>query len=498
MVKKVIFKILIFLVLIIFSGNAFSQPCREVVGYFASWKWYKRNKLVNPETIRYSNYTIINYAFFKPLPDGNIISGDFFADATLLLGKENYNGCMSRRDETTSLVYNAHLHGVKVIASIGGYTWSANFPGIAADATKRRRFAKSCSELIIKYNLDGIDIDWEFPGNRKQNGSYADLHNFTLLLQEIRSELDACGSTQKKNFLLTAAIGPAQDHMNMIEWEQVAPLLDRIHIMTYNYHGAWEKVTNHNAPLFATYGSSKYNIDFTISTLLQTHRVPASKITLGLAFYGRSVETNGDPSLYAASSGIPDIRTFSEEKGTPSYYSIVSKLALYETHSDPGAMTPYLTGKNGLRSFVSYDDPSSIRLKAAYAAEKHLAGVVIWDISGDYIETSTGSGEIAETPLCDAIREVFCQATTMQFNPECNPNLVAFPNPFREELSITWNSECSSESLKIRNQQGQLIFTTTLNNSGSLNVETTGWTKGIYIVQISGDGVSSAIQILKL
>ena len=142
MAKKVIFRLIIFLQLLIFSiPSAFAEPCRDVVGYFASWKWYKRDKLVNPQTIRYSNYTSINYAFFKPLSNGSIVSGDLYADETLLSGKEVFINGTFERDESTSLVYNAHRNGVSIIASIGGYTWSGNFPAIAADAMKRKKFA---------------------------------------------------------------------------------------------------------------------------------------------------------------------------------------------------------------------------------------------------------------------------------------------------------------------------------------------------------------------
>ena len=64
--------------------HSYSQPCHEVVAYYPSWKWYDRGKLVNPATIDYSKYTIINYAFFKPLNDGSIVGGDAWADKNLL------------------------------------------------------------------------------------------------------------------------------------------------------------------------------------------------------------------------------------------------------------------------------------------------------------------------------------------------------------------------------------------------------------------------------
>lgn len=409
-----IFKILLILFPVFIFMEAPAQPCREVVGYYASWKWYKRNKLVNPESIRYSNYTIINYAFFKPEDDGSIVSGDAFADATLLLGKEISINGKGQRDVTTSLPYCAHRNGVKVVASIGGYTWSKPFSQIAADKVKRKRFAECCALLVKKYNLDGIDIDWEFPGNLKQGGNSADKENFSLLLIEIRKALDA--SSGQNHLLLTTAIGPAPEHLAMISWKDVVPVLDLIHIMTYNYHGAWEKTTNHNAPLYKTSGNKAYNIDYTISLLLNTWQVPASKITMGLAFYGRTATTPAAPVLHGISNGSADKTTFNEERGTPSYYSILLKSKLYDSSYDEISKVPYLTGKNGLCSFVSYDNEQSIREKAVYAVAKNLGGVVIWDVSGDYIETYPGSGVVSQTPLCAAIGDVFCRSVAAAAN----------------------------------------------------------------------------------
>ncbi|QLH48213.1 MAG: hypothetical protein HWD58_10905 [Bacteroidota bacterium] len=72
------------------------------------------------------------------------------------------------------------------------------------------------------------------------------------------------------------------------------------------------------------------------------------------------------------------------------------------------AQVPYLIGNGSLNTFVSYDDPQSIGLKANYIKNKNLRGAIIWEITGDYIETAPGSGIIAATPLVDTLKSVFC------------------------------------------------------------------------------------------
>ncbi|MBL0343249.1 MAG: T9SS type A sorting domain-containing protein [Bacteroidetes bacterium] len=260
-------------------------------------------------------------------------------------------------------------------------------------------------------------------------------------------------------------------------------------------------VTNHNAPIYKPHeGNAAYNIHASISQLIEIYKVPSDKITLGLAFYGRSVTMNNNDGLHSRSNGLADALTFPEEKGTPSYYNIVSKSKLFNRNWDESAQVPYLTGKNGLLSFVSFDDPESITLKAIYALENNLKGVVIWDISGDYIETFPGSGLISETPLCDAIKKAFCdsQFLVKHANDDNDPGLMAFPNPFRSEIEISWNSEFIASELKVVNGAGQVVFQTFSNLFGDLKLNTSEWTPGIYFISLTAPGKANLVKVLKL
>jgi len=488
------------LVLFIFSG-LHGQTCKEVVGYFASWKWYKRDKLVNPVSIDYSKYSVINYAFFKPLPSGAIVSGDTWADQTILLGKERDQNGVTKRDAATSLPANAHKNNVKVVASVGGWSWSSAFPVLASNAQTRKQFAESCIDLIREYDLDGIDIDWEFPGNKLHNGTANDKTNFTLLLISIREALNEYGSQNGKNLLLTAAFGPAPDHLDKIDWERVEPLLDMIHVMTYNYYGPWDKITNHNTPLYpGAKGNSAFAISSSIERLTKIHHVPASKITMGIAFYGRTAIMQNNSALYALSTGTADNINFKEENGTPSYYSIVAKAGLFNRQWDDKAGVPYLTGKAGVNSFVSYDDVESVKLKAAYAMKMQLLGAVIWDISGDYLETFPGSRKISGTPLADALHETFCSESGRSVQPEavCGVDMLVFPNPFRDEVDIKWNSDCAIVKIVVRNQSGQIVYVNEKIADGNLKLQSSGWTPGWYVIQlISASGVTGQ-KVLKM
>ncbi len=416
-------KILHLLLLLCFGGSLSAQPCREVCAFFPSWKWYDRGRLVNPSTIDYSKYTIINYAFFQPNIDGSISLFDPYADKTLLVGalrpsapsayKKSPNIFPDWHIKGTSLVDKAHEHGVKVLISIGGWTMSENFSVIAESETRRQNFAESCAELVRVFEIDGVDIDWEYPGYRAQNGKPADRENFTLLLREIRHAFNVLQKETGKQLLLTADFGAGTSHADQIEWEQVVPLLDYVNLMTYDFYGSTPGRTNHHSPLFAPrVGLDGYDMDSAVRYLMERYDVPASKINIGLAFFGRSLKTKGQPDIHVATRRASDKKTFSADRGAPAFYNILANQTKFNYHWDDHAEVPYLKGKK-LQTFVTFEDERSIKRKAQYILENGLAGAIVWDITSDCIESKSRKGTIEKTPLADALNEELCQQAVL-------------------------------------------------------------------------------------
>lgn len=481
-------------IILVSAPKTFAQPCKEVVGYYPSWQWYDRDKLVNPHSIDYSKYTILNYAFLKPEPDGSISLFDSWADENLLLGEIDWS--TGGYVPNTSLISKAHTNNVKVLPSIGGWTLSDNFPGIAADPQKRQTFAQACVNLIQTYNFDGIDLDWEYPGFVDHNGTPQDFQNFTLLLQEVRTAIDNYGASIGKTMLLTAAVGANQQHMDNVDWNAVSPLLDIINLMSYDFFGTWDPITNHNAPLFAPQqGGADFNVSSAIDLLMNTYNVPKEKITAGVAFYGRSAKTSGTPTLHGASTGLADNVTFSIDAGTPLYYSILIEQNQFDDHWDDIAKVPYMTGKNGLNTFLSYDNELSIELKAQHIVEKDIRGAIIWEITGDYIETAPGSGVIAHTPLVNKLNDVFCNyvpsgggggnggSGNVGLEEEQTDFVSLYPNPASTILTISTGSS-EKVQVEIIDGHGKIVSTHTF-NSASKSIDISHLTAGVYQVQMS-------------
>jgi chitinase len=472
--------ILFFCSLFLFS-DLISQNCKEIIGYCPNWQWYARNNLFNPNNIKYSDYTILNYCFFKPETTGLISSTDVDADKALLEGN-------------ASVVALAHKAGVKVMASIGGWTLSDNFPAIAASATNRAAFAGDCNKLLKKYQFDGIDIDWEYPGYDEHMGTAADKKNFTTFMKQIRDSITVLGTKTGKTYKLSACFGASAERASNIEWTNVVPILDMINLMTYDFFGEWDAVANHNSPLYApTSGEPSFNVNSAFLMMTQQNGVPASKINLGVAFYGRSQK--GATTLFAATNGQPDLTTFPDEEGAPAYHDVMAKMSLFNYSWDNTAKVPYLFGKAGgsaAGTFVSFDDKRSIGLKATYINSKGARGAIIWDISHDLMETSPGSGIAAGNPLADTLHQILCpSATSIAENVQAVNDLSVFPNPASDHATVIVNLAIEGtytltmyDILGQELQSKKLTFTKGMNQ---IDLPVNGINNGYYFINIQNE-----------
>lgn len=471
---------LLMLLVFCFAFNLTSaQSNKEIVGYYPNWQWYDRAQLVNPENIFYEKYTIINYAFFRPLADGSLQSTDAGADEILLEGPMIL-WPVQTHDSTKSLPYLCHQHGVKLLPSIGGWNDSYNFAGIAADPAKRQTFIDDCISLIVTYDFDGIDMDWEYPGFEPNGGTPNDKENFTIFMQEIRDALDEHENQTGNEYLLTSCFSADIARMQDIEWENILPLIDMVNLMAYDFHGSWDAESNFNAPLYSPMvGNPEWCTSEAFYNLTDEFNVPAEKINIGIAFYGKSLANCTE--LYGPHTGY-DGATFWEDEGQPLYYNILKKMDLFNYFWDDQVKCPYLLG-NSINTFVTYENPLSIAYKANFVVENNAKGVIIWEITGDYLETSPGSGVIQGTPLLDTLRQVFDMVT--RTNDALISNEISiYPNPAKDHLYI--HADADILKSEVYSCEGKLMKTHFSGNQLNL----TNLPKGIYLIKVYLEGRS--------
>ncbi|GAP63111.1 chitinase [Ardenticatena maritima] len=367
-----------------------------VVGYYPSWGVYDSDYHVMD--IDASKLTHINYAFANISNDGRCVLGDPYADVDKFYPGDSWDaGALRGSFNQLRLLKEQYPH-LKVLISIGGWTWSGKFSDVALTDASRQAFVQSCIDLFIKGEFggsygthpgifDGIDIDWEYPVEGGLTpGRPEDKQNYTLLLAEFRNQLDALSAQTGQPYLLTIAGGAGPTIINNMELAQMQQYLDFINIMTYDFHGDWENVTNFNAPLYYSPNDpSEDPINFNVHAAVQNYinaGVPREKLVLGLPFYGRSwTEVSPGPNGDGLYQPAGRVGPGTWENGMLDYADIVANYEpTYQKFFHPQAQVPWLF--NGT-TFITYDDPDTIVRKVQYLKAEGLRGAMFWELSED-------------------------------------------------------------------------------------------------------------------
>ena len=270
---------------------------------------------------------------------------------------------------------------LKILISIGGWTWSGKFSDAVLSDTSRKAFAASAVDIIREYELDGVDIDWEYPAQPGADGNIfrpEDKQNYTLMFQAIREELDQMEKQTGKKLLLTTAVGAFKRYVDLTEMDKAQAYLDYVNLMTYDYFQDSLGISVHHTNLF---GSKAYNgqdnADRSISEFVAAG-VPIEKLVMGLAFYSRAaiVEENTKNGLGVKTTGPAKGGGYTLLKD-----SIINKNG-FKYFRDEDAQAPYLYNA-ATRHFISFDDEWSVRKKAEYVKQKGMGGVMFWEYSSD-------------------------------------------------------------------------------------------------------------------
>ena len=357
------------------------SPVTEHTPHLIGYVMGSRSTALSPSDAH--KLTHVNYAFAN-VRDGRIV--------------------LERPDDTQRLeslrALKQHNADLKLLLSVGGWTWSDHFSDAALTATSRQRFARSAAAIVENHQLDGLDIDWEYPGQRGEDNVFRpeDTPNFTRLLRAVRSQLDSLGGVHDRSgderYLLTIAAAVDSTYLANTHMAEAHELLDFVNLMTYDFHGSWTDRTGHHTNLYASAAtqSSAPSGQAGVQRFLDAG-VPAEKLVLGAAFYGRwwtGVAPADQRGCY---------QPYETAQGTLPYDSLAAHYIDqngFTRHWDDAAQAPYLWNAKA-QTFITYDDPASLRAKAEYVTERSLGGVMYWEHSHNADGTLLGT-------LHDALR----------------------------------------------------------------------------------------------
>jgi chitinase len=259
--------------------------------------------------------------------------------------------------------------------SLGGWGGCETCSYVFSQDDFRREFAASVNEISGYFHTDGLDLDWEYPvvsGYPGHAHAIDDREAFTKLLQEIRN---TCGA----NFELSFAAGGFTSYIDSsIEWKEVVKYTDFINIMSYDLVHGFSKESGHHTPLYST-ASQIESTDHAVSLLIQKG-VPAEKLVIGSAFYGRvfKVDEHHPAGLYQPCVFQYTFQFKNAEKE-------LSALNGYERYYDDTAKASYAVNKSS-NLIATFDDEKSVVAKTRYAINRRLGGIMFWQLCDDKVK----------------------------------------------------------------------------------------------------------------
>ena len=415
---------------------------KRIVTYFEEWGVYERD--INLSDVNGQAMTHLNYSFFDVKADGSVELFDPYAaqekrfsaddqvrrtfttaeyqavDPALIAAYNSDRYTITETADTVTVTSRpVGWNGVGLQAAgnfeqlsrfkelnpnvelgfaLGGWTLSDEFSTAFASQSGRDRFTSDVVDIFQNNQFFSVvDFDWEYPGGGGDSGNAAsssDGTNFALVLEQLRTELDALESQTGGHYEVSIATAGGSEKLDNLNLPGIDPYVDFYNVMAYDFHGGWENQTGHQAAMTAD--ASNFDV-ITAVSVFEEAGVELSKVVLGAPAYTRAwggVSDGGTFGYQQSGSSVEAEGSF--EAGVYDYKDIVTDVITGQTdlYWDDNSKAAF--AYNG-DQWSSIETTATIAGKAAYVQEKDLGGMMFWALSND------ADAELSLVETADAI-----------------------------------------------------------------------------------------------
>lgn len=409
-------------------------PGRVLAGYYTDWDQYSLQFHASQIPVRMANRII--YAFIDYDVNGNVYAYDPNSDG------EQLPAISQLRQQYP------YLHAA---LAFGGWTLSNLFSPMTANPTALNNFIANAVAAMKQTNFDEIIIDWEYPTDPQ------DATNYAKLLAGLRAALDAQGKIDGKKYYLSIAAPAGIDKIQAIQkndpqaWGIIQQSIDYAHLMTYDYHGAWDQISDHmsavqtdpNDPNASNPVLDQYNVDDSIK-LYQELGFNNSQLVIGYPAYWRTefVTSSANNGLYQNTSGTTPNGQF-DNTGVFNYACVANGECFdgiaspddLQMFFDPYCQVPYGYSESK-QMFATGDNAQSIANKANIVNENNFAGMMTWTFSGDIRNFSDPNG------LLNTAYRTLSSGINSKEIPDIKPNADAkYNTDEKHNTAVKYNAD---------------------------------------------------------
>lgn len=468
---------------------------KQITCYYRNWSQYGKGKAkFGPNNIDPNLCSVVKYAFLRINMNTKKIETIQPNDLEQL---KAINGLKKINPD------------LKVMVAVGGWSheYLPRYSTMSGSRRNRKKFIRSVITFLRRNKLDGISVNWIYPGTR--HGKYdAERRKFTMLMRQMYSEFKRDAQrTRKDRLLLTATVSPyVRQIAKSYDVPNLVGVVDSVDVMM---NSLWKHTKRKTGTSSAMKGTSQ-TIIHSLEAWLKSG-MPAEKLNVGFILYGQTY-TLQDPTVFsigARTSGPGAAGVLTRRKGILGYYEICTRTWKHQTKwYDSETDTPYATDGSGL--WVSYDDPDSFKFKLSHIIQKYgLNGVTLWALDfDDFTGTFCNSGkypilhEIARTvrvdPCAKCLADEICKIVDGEATCGCSAGFyrddkagtckvignsfeseLKFDMPFTPALSDPSSNEYKNLAAKIQRELMALLAASIPNLA---RIEILGFQPGSVVV----------------